>query len=184
MHACVCICISKYVTSACMWFCVYVFRDDHSVLHNQLVCSSLGKAASPTLSMAACSSLGRVETIVLVQLKFRQSCEWKFMGVVSDVTRRHSVRANCKIIRLPPPLTSSQPWVQELLIDESVHWDQASGLCILISCCSFVLFKMFVCLFVYLFNVCEYTVAVFRHTRRWHQISLQMVVSHHVVDGI
>jgi hypothetical protein len=27
----------------------------------------------------------------------------------------------------------------------------------------------------------EYTVAVFRHTRRGHQIPLQMVVSHHVV---
>jgi hypothetical protein len=30
--------------------------------------------------------------------------------------------------------------------------------------------------------VCEYT--VFRHTRRGHQIPLQMVVSHHVVAGI
>jgi len=30
----------------------------------------------------------------------------------------------------------------------------------------------------------EYTVAVFRHTRRGHQIPLQMAVSHHVVAGI
>jgi hypothetical protein len=30
----------------------------------------------------------------------------------------------------------------------------------------------------------KYTVAVFRHTRRGRQISLQMVVSHHVVAGI
>jgi len=30
----------------------------------------------------------------------------------------------------------------------------------------------------------EYTVAVLRHTRRWHQNPLQMVVSHHVVAGI
>jgi len=35
-----------------------------------------------------------------------------------------------------------------------------------------------------LFIVYEYTVAVFRHTRRGHQISLQVVVSHHVVAGI
>jgi hypothetical protein len=35
-----------------------------------------------------------------------------------------------------------------------------------------------------LFYVYEYTVAVFRHTRREHQIPLQMVVSHHVVAGI
>jgi hypothetical protein len=30
----------------------------------------------------------------------------------------------------------------------------------------------------------RYTVAVFRCTRRGHQISLQVVVSHHVVAGI
>ena len=30
----------------------------------------------------------------------------------------------------------------------------------------------------------EYTVAAFRHTRRGHQIPLQIVVSHHVVAGI
>jgi len=35
-----------------------------------------------------------------------------------------------------------------------------------------------------LFYICEYTVAVFRHTRTGHQIPLQMVVSHHVVAGI
>ena len=37
---------------------------------------------------------------------------------------------------------------------------------------------------IYLFYVYEYSVAVFRHTRRGHQISLQMVVSHHMVAGI
>jgi hypothetical protein len=30
----------------------------------------------------------------------------------------------------------------------------------------------------------KYTVAVFRHTKRGHQISLQVVVSHHMVAGI
>jgi hypothetical protein len=45
-------------------------------------------------------------------------------------------------------------------------------------CLFFVLF-----LKIYVFYVCEYTVAVFRHTRRGHQIPLQMVVSHHVVAG-
>ena len=34
-----------------------------------------------------------------------------------------------------------------------------------------------------LFYIYEHTVAVFRHTRRGHQIPLQMVVSHHVVAG-
>jgi hypothetical protein len=37
---------------------------------------------------------------------------------------------------------------------------------------------------IYLFIICKYTVAVFRHSRRGHQILLQMVVSHHVVAGI
>jgi hypothetical protein len=39
-------------------------------------------------------------------------------------------------------------------------------------------------LFIYLFIICKYTVAIFKHSRRWHQISLRMVVSHHVVAGI
>jgi hypothetical protein len=35
-----------------------------------------------------------------------------------------------------------------------------------------------------LFIICKYTVAIFRHSRRGSQISLWMVVSHHVVAGI
>jgi hypothetical protein len=35
-----------------------------------------------------------------------------------------------------------------------------------------------------LFIICKYTVAVFGHTRIRRQISLRMVVSHHVVAGI
>jgi hypothetical protein len=49
------------------------------------------------------------------------------------------------------------------------------------------LFYIFVSFFfflkIYLFIICKYTVAVFRHTRRGRQISLWMVVSHHVVAG-
>jgi hypothetical protein len=41
-----------------------------------------------------------------------------------------------------------------------------------------------VCVCIYLFIICKYTVAVFRHSRREHQISLRIVVSHHVVAGI
>jgi hypothetical protein len=37
---------------------------------------------------------------------------------------------------------------------------------------------------IYLFIICKYIVAVFRHSRRGSQIFLQMVVSHHVVAGI
>jgi hypothetical protein len=34
------------------------------------------------------------------------------------------------------------------------------------------------------YSICKYTVAVFRHTGRGSQMSLRMVVSHHVVAGI
>jgi hypothetical protein len=34
-----------------------------------------------------------------------------------------------------------------------------------------------------LFILYDYTIAVFRHIRRGHQIPLQMVVSYHVVAG-
>jgi hypothetical protein len=33
---------------------------------------------------------------------------------------------------------------------------------------------------IYLLYLYEYTVAVFRHTRRGHQVPLQMVLNHHV----
>ena len=36
---------------------------------------------------------------------------------------------------------------------------------------------------IYLFYVYEYIIALFRHTRRGHQIPLQMFVSHHVIAG-
>jgi len=37
--------------------------------------------------------------------------------------------------------------------------------------------------FFYFMYMNEYTIAIFRHTRRGLQISLQMVVNHHVVAG-
>jgi hypothetical protein len=48
-------------------------------------------------------------------------------------------------------------------------------------------FAFVFCLFVFkdlFIIICKYTVALFRHTRRGYQISLQMVVSYHVVAGI
>jgi hypothetical protein len=48
----------------------------------------------------------------------------------------------------------------------------------------FACFLSFFFLKIYLFIICKYTVAVFRHTRRGSQILLRMVVSHHVVAGI
>jgi hypothetical protein len=49
-----------------------------------------------------------------------------------------------------------------------------------LSVCSRIFFKD---LFIIYF-ICKYTIAVFRHIRRGHQMSLRMVVSHHVVAGI
>jgi hypothetical protein len=50
----------------------------------------------------------------------------------------------------------------------------------------YLLFYFFILkdLFIYLFIIRKYTVAVFKHSRRGSQISLRMVVSHHVVAGI
>ena len=46
----------------------------------------------------------------------------------------------------------------------------------------FFFFKDFI---YFLYNIYdEYTVAVFRHTKRGHQIPLQMSEIHNVVDGI
>jgi hypothetical protein len=48
----------------------------------------------------------------------------------------------------------------------------------------FCFFQHNIFLKIYLFIVCKYTVAVLRYSRRGHQVSLWMVVSHHVVAGI
>jgi hypothetical protein len=49
-----------------------------------------------------------------------------------------------------------------------------------ISNCAGILFFFLI----YLFIICKYTVAVLRYSRRGHQISLRMVMSHHEVAGI
>jgi hypothetical protein len=48
----------------------------------------------------------------------------------------------------------------------------------------FLFFSFFFFFKIYLLVICKYTVAVFRHSGRGSQISLRMVVSHHVVAGI
>jgi hypothetical protein len=61
-------------------------------------------------------------------------------------------------------------------LKERVVWYMNTnvGLCYVMLCYGLFFFK---------FYLYEYSVAVFRHTRRGHQISLQMVMSHHVVAG-
>jgi hypothetical protein len=49
---------------------------------------------------------------------------------------------------------------------------------------SVLTYNKYIFLKIYLFIYLKYTVAVLRHSRRGSQISLQMVVSHHVVAGI
>jgi hypothetical protein len=60
------------------------------------------------------------------------------------------------------------------------NWNKSGncGASIKLTLCFCFVFK------IYLFIICKYTIDVFRHTRRGHQISLQMVVSNHVVAGI
>jgi hypothetical protein len=56
--------------------------------------------------------------------------------------------------------------------------------CAVLTFLLFVFFGFCLLKFVCLFIICKYTVAVFRHPRRGHQIPLRMVLSHHVVAGI
>jgi hypothetical protein len=58
------------------------------------------------------------------------------------------------------------------------------GLACSVSTCSDPKIYLLLLLFIYLFIIHKNTVVDFRHTRRGHQISLMMVVSHHVVGGI
>jgi hypothetical protein len=89
-------------------------------------------------------------------------------------TNKQSLKWVCFLFCLLPHITEVETlalmWTRQVLC----HW---SIFTVLISLC----FKDF---FIYLFYVCEYTVSVFRHTRRGHRIPLQMVVSHRVVAGI
>jgi hypothetical protein len=47
----------------------------------------------------------------------------------------------------------------------------------------FIIYTYIYIYMIYLFYVYKHTVADFTHTRRGHQIPLQMAVSHHVVSG-
>jgi hypothetical protein len=74
-----------------------------------------------------------------------------------------------------------QPWLgSQHFSNMSVKQRQASKVCPKLETNLKILFFVKI----YLFIICKYTEAVFRHTRRGHPISLQMVVSHHVIAGI
>jgi hypothetical protein len=66
---------------------------------------------------------------------------------------------------------------------ECQNWAPETVICCL-SWGKFYIHKPGFFLKIYLFIICKYIVAVFRHSRRGSQISLWMVVSHHVVAGI
>jgi hypothetical protein len=68
-------------------------------------------------------------------------------------------------------------WLPSILVFELFLWTSNIN--------SFLLkLESFFFLKIYLFIIWKYTVVVFRYTRREHQISLRVVVSHHVVAGI
>jgi hypothetical protein len=65
-------------------------------------------------------------------------------------------------------------WLLEIEFRNSAHSGQP---CLVWLACSLWPKDLFII-------INRYTVAVFKHTRRGHQISLQMVVSHHVIARI
>lgn len=94
--------------------CMCIFRADHFVLDDKLMCSSLGRAF-PTANIAQLpvvlcggwSPPGFISVhfsmpmvFVLVQYMFRQTCWWDFMRVASENIRRHSLTENFVIFWL------------------------------------------------------------------------------------
>jgi hypothetical protein len=79
---------------------------------------------------------------------------------------------------LPPPFFG----LLLHLTDCFPSWTELFNFRFIIMKSGIVIFRIFFSK-TYLFYVYEHTAAVFRHTRRGHQISLHMVVSHHVVAG-
>jgi hypothetical protein len=81
-------------------------------------------------------------------------------------------------------LSGKMVWKSEdnsWLFSLDISWDQGIKFRSSVLVCNGIFFFFFK---IYLFIICKYTVAVFRHSRRGRQILLQMVVSHHVVAGI
>jgi hypothetical protein len=84
------------------------------------------------------------------------------------------------VVRLPQ-INLRLAWCTTVTVDQPK--------CVCVCVCIYIYIyiytlKLFFKRFIYLFIICKYTVAVFRRTRRGHQISLRVVVSHHVVAGI
>lgn len=112
IHVCISIHIPKYSLLSYIMYFISDFRTDCLSLENQLACSSLGKATCRTPSFPPLPLvLWRVETsglspvqfgvftgVLLVQLMFRESCWWDFMGMASDVSGRHSLTAKFSLI--------------------------------------------------------------------------------------
>jgi hypothetical protein len=91
------------------------------------------------------------------------------------------IRESSSLTYLPPKQTI-EIWSNLMLA--SIFHSVAPGILLNKNHLAFFNITHFFFCFIYLFIICKYTVAVFRHSRRGHQISLRMVVSHHVVAGI
>lgn len=91
-----------------------IFRADHFVLDNKLMCSSLRRvflsASIAWLPEVLCGGWGSPSLLsvhfsmhmvsVLVQYMFGQTCWWDFMRVASESTRRHNPTENFVIFWL------------------------------------------------------------------------------------
>lgn len=124
------LCIPKYINIT-RPFCImsilynvasmYIFRADHLVLYNQVVCSSLGKTFSPA-SLSCLEFFTRhpglspfhsgMSVVVLVQLMPRPPCWQDSMGVASVIPWRHSLTQtpySSGSYNLPTPSTEKIP---------------------------------------------------------------------------
>lgn len=111
----------KHINTTCSLY-VYVLRAKHVVWENQLKCFFLTKTISPSqISLDAWCSSSRVKASsyspllisISIAVTFKKPCWWHFIGIVSDISRRHSLIAKYLFIpqtviffdfRIPPLL--------------------------------------------------------------------------------
>jgi hypothetical protein len=162
--ACSCVCSCVY---RCVWMCICVFRYPTINLY------SLFLGESSLIMKADFAQVGRTDSDRETAIWFRMlpfginfvywSMHYKHTWVLAPSGARGGQIPGARVTGCCEPPdggAENQTWIL---------W-------------KIILFFFF--LKIYLFIICKYTVAVFKQSRRGSQISLQMVVSHHVVAGI
>lgn len=74
----------------------------------------LGSFSRVGVPWVFCVHICMLMGVILIQVIVRQSCWWDFMGIASDIYRRHNLAANSLFLWLLPsscPFFHKDPWV-------------------------------------------------------------------------